>query len=340
MIIPTYNVQDYIEQAIQSALDQTVRDLEVIVIDDASTDKTVEIIKRVNDPRLHLTISKENFGPSYSRNLAIQKAKGEWIALLDGDDWWEKDRLERMLKVAAAHRVDIVADDIQNYVEGEKNPWNETHLGKWKFPLPKWNVSAVDVIQYDLGPLKPLTRRDFLVHKGLRYKEEITYGEDFVLLLECLLHGATMLIIPDPLYIRRAWSNSLTAHRQRSTECLIQLTETLLRNLKSKDEYSVAERCPEVIQALEQRLKKQTDAYLYHQLTEPFKKGNTLQAACQMLGLMVRKPRSVAIMAERVPDIFDYRVLRHLKRPNEMKDRGMAEDFQEGMNPDESRDWS
>jgi len=79
VIIPTYNVQDYIGQAIQSALDQTVQDLEIIVIDDASTDETVKIIKSIKDLRVHLTINKKNYGPSYSRNLGIQRAAGGWI---------------------------------------------------------------------------------------------------------------------------------------------------------------------------------------------------------------------------------------------------------------------
>jgi len=332
VVIPTYNVQDYIGQALRSALDQTIQDIELIVVDDASTDKTVQIIKTIKDPRIQLTISKKNSGPSHSRNVAIQNAQGEWIALLDGDDWWEKNRLERMLKMAMLHQADIVADDIQNYVEGEKNPWNETHLGKLKRSFHKWNPSAVDVVEYDLGPLKPLFRRDYLKQNGLSYQEEITYGEDFVLLLECLLYGANMIITSEPLYVRRAWANSLTAHRQRSTECLIQLTQSLLTKLKAKDhEYLLIEKCPEVIQALENRLKRQTDSYLYHQLTEPFKKGNALQAACQMLGLMVRKPRSMVIMAEKVPAIFDYRVLRHLRRPNEIVDEIMVHGIQDDI---------
>jgi len=321
VVIPTYNVQAYIEQALRSALEQTVQNIEVIVVDDASTDNTVQIIKTIKDPRVHLTINKKNSGPSYSRNVAIQNAKGEWIALLDGDDWWEKNRLERMLKVAEAHQADIVADDIQNYVEGEKNPWNETHLGKWKLSFSEWKLSAVDVIEYDLGPLKPLFRRNYLSQKELHYQEEITYGEDFVLLLECLLHGATVIVFFEHLYIRRAWANSLTAHRLRSTESLIQLTESLLSKMKAKDyEYLLIEKCPEVIRALEIRLKRQTDSYLYHQLMEPAKKGNALQAACHMLGLMVRRPRSVVIMAGKIPSILDYRVVRHFKRSPETSD--------------------
>lgn len=315
VIIPTYNVQDYIGQAVQSALEQTVQDIEILITDDASTDNTVRAIKKIKDSKIYLTINKRNFGPSYSRNLALQRAKGEWIALLDGDDWWEKHRLERMLEVAESHQADLVSDDIQNYVEGEKNPWNETFLGRLDRSFNEYNPSAVDVIKYDLGPLKPLFRRDYLVQKGLCYKEEITYGEDFVLLLECLLHGAKMVIFSEPLYIRRAWEHSLTAQKQRSTECLIQLTETLLEKIRDKDyQDRLAGQYPEVIRALENRLKRQTNAYLYHQLTEPYKKGNALEAACQMLTLMLRQPRSIAVMAGKIPAIFDYRVLRRLKR--------------------------
>lgn len=335
VIIPTYNVEAYIEQALRSALDQTVQTIEVIIVDDASTDKTVSIIQGMKDPRIQITINEKNSGPSHSRNVAIQKAKGDWIALLDGDDWWENNRLQRMLEVAEAQQATIVADDIQNYAEGEKNPWNETQLGKWRHSSDKWVPSAADVVDYDLGPLKPLFQREFLVQKGLHYQEEITYGEDFVLLLECLLQGAKMVVFAEPLYIRRAWANSLTAHRQKSTESLIQLTKTYLTKLKGKDhDYRLVEKCPEVVQALERRLKRQTDAYLYHQLTEPFKTGNTLQAAFQMLGLIIRQPRGVVIMAKKVPAILDYRLLRHLRRSPATKEGKLCHDVQEGLKQD------
>ena len=313
VIIPTYNVQAYIEQAIQSALDQTVQNIEIIVTDDASTDNTVQIIKSMKDPRIHLTINKNNFGPSYSRNLAIQKATGEWIALLDGDDWWEKNRLERILDVAEVHQADLVADDIQNYKEGAKNPWNSTYLEDRDFIFHDSFVSAVEMIQYDFGPLKPLFRRDFLARKGLHYNEEITYGEDFVLLLECLLNGARMVIFSEPLYIRRAWANSLTAQGLRSTEHLIQLTEDLITKIKAQENHQV-EHISEVIQALESRLKQQTDSYLYHQLTEPFKQGNALQGAFKMTELAFRRPRSLVVMAGKIPSILEYRVFRHFRR--------------------------
>lgn len=314
VIIPTYNVQAYIGQAIQSALDQTVQNIEIIVTDDASTDDTVQIIKTNKDRRIHLTINKNNFGPSYSRNLAIQKAEGEWIALLDGDDWWEKNRLERMLDVAEAQQADLVADDIQNYKEGAKNPWNNTYLEDQNYAFHDAFISAVEMIQYDFGPLKPLFRRDFLERKGLQYNEGITYGEDFLLLLECLLNGAKMAIFSEPLYIRRAWANSLTAQGLRSTEHLIHLTEDLITKLKTQENPQIKQ-IPEVIQALESRLKKQTDSFLYHQLTEPFKEGNALQGAFKMTELAFRSPRSLSILAGRVPSILEYRVFRHFRRP-------------------------
>ena len=313
VIIPTFNVQAYIGQALQSVFDQTVANLEIIITDDASTDNTVPIIKSFKDPRIHLTISQRNSGPSYSRNLAIQKAQGEWIALLDGDDWWERNRLERMLEVAEACRADLVADDVHNYKEGVNSPWSNTYLGKKNYPFHDSFISAVEMINYDLGPLKPIVRTDFLLQKGLHYNEEITYGEDFVLLLECLLAGAKMVVFPEPLYIRRAWANSLTAQGLRSTESLIHLTQDLITKIMAQKSSQINQNS-EVIQALESRLSEQTDSFLYHQLMEPFKQGNALQGAFKMTELAIRRPRSLAVLAGKVPAILEYRVLRHLRR--------------------------
>lgn len=313
VIIPTFNVQAYIGQALQSVFDQTVANLEIVITDDASTDNTVPIIKSFKDPRIRLTISQRNSGPSYSRNLAIQKAKGEWIALLDGDDWWEKNRLERMLEVAEACQADLVADDIYNYTEGANCPWNNTYLAKKNYPFHDSFISAVEMIQYDLGPLKPIFRTDFLRQNGLHYNEEITYGEDFALLLECLIKGAKMVIFSDPLYIRRAWANSLTAQGLRSTESLISLTRDLITKIMAQ-ESSRINQDSEVIDALESRLREQTDSLLYHQLMEPFKQGNALQGAFKMTELAFRRPRSLAVLAGKVPSILEYRVFRHLKR--------------------------
>ncbi|MGR9633227.1 glycosyltransferase family 2 protein [Bacillus cereus] len=80
IIIPTYNVEEYIEEALNSVLNQSFKQLEVIVIDDGSRDKTVEIIQSLQDERIKLYENGSNQGPAYSRNFGISKAKGNWIA--------------------------------------------------------------------------------------------------------------------------------------------------------------------------------------------------------------------------------------------------------------------
>ena len=90
VIIAAYNVESYIERAIQSALSQEGVGLEVIVVDDCSSDETVNIVRSIKDKRLVLVQHDVNQGPGAARNTAIEKAKGQWIAVLDGDDVFEE----------------------------------------------------------------------------------------------------------------------------------------------------------------------------------------------------------------------------------------------------------
>src|SRR5919107_444260 len=112
VIVPAYNVAGYLERALDSALAQTMSDLEVIVVDDASSDTTFEVASSVaaRDARVRLLRNENNRGPSASRNRAMHAARGEWIALLDGDDAWRPERLERMM--AYAINADVISDDV------------------------------------------------------------------------------------------------------------------------------------------------------------------------------------------------------------------------------------
>ncbi|MEH7321092.1 glycosyltransferase family 2 protein, partial [Priestia megaterium] len=105
VIIPTYNVEAYIKETIQSVLNQTYQNFEIIIVDDCSTDGTVNVIKQFQDTRINLFLNEKNSGPSYSRNKAINLAKGEWIAILDSDDWWDRARLEKMIQMGQDHNV-------------------------------------------------------------------------------------------------------------------------------------------------------------------------------------------------------------------------------------------
>ena len=93
VVIPTFNRAEKVCRAVSSVLDQTYRDFEIIVIDDASSDSTVEILKRFGD-RIRIIRRLENKGVSAARNSGIEKAKGRYIALLDSDDYWLPEKLK------------------------------------------------------------------------------------------------------------------------------------------------------------------------------------------------------------------------------------------------------
>lgn len=103
VLIPTFNRAGTILRAINSVLKQSYENLECIVVDDASTDETLKLLSQVTDPRLKIYTLKENKGVSSARNFGFSKSSGEWIALLDSDDEWLPQRLEKQLEFAKNH---------------------------------------------------------------------------------------------------------------------------------------------------------------------------------------------------------------------------------------------
>jgi glycosyltransferase involved in cell wall biosynthesis len=111
VLIPLYNKERSIKNTIQSVLDQNFNDFEIIVVNDGSTDNSPEIVKQFVDPRIRL-IHQENQGVSAARNRGIKEAKYEWIAFLDGDDLWEINHLEeilRMMKIYPGEKVYVTS---------------------------------------------------------------------------------------------------------------------------------------------------------------------------------------------------------------------------------------
>jgi teichuronic acid biosynthesis glycosyltransferase TuaG len=96
VVIPAYNSSKFIENAIESCLQQTLLPKEIIVIDDCSTDDTKEIIKQINSPLIKLLVNSTNKGPSFSRNLGIKSATSSWILFLDSDDIFHKKKIETL----------------------------------------------------------------------------------------------------------------------------------------------------------------------------------------------------------------------------------------------------
>lgn len=98
IIMPSYNTGRFIQETINSVINQTYDNWELIIVDDCSSDNTDDIVKSINDNRVIYLKNERNNGAAISRNKALRKAKGKWIAFLDSDDLWKKDKLEKQIK--------------------------------------------------------------------------------------------------------------------------------------------------------------------------------------------------------------------------------------------------
>lgn len=107
IIIPLYNKQDYILKTIDSVLSQECNDYEIVIVDDGSTDNSVNVVEHVLDQRIHL-FHKENGGPSSARNFGVDKARGEWVIFLDADDVLEPGAITQVVRDLKKHkRADV-----------------------------------------------------------------------------------------------------------------------------------------------------------------------------------------------------------------------------------------
>lgn len=115
IIMPSYNTAGFIEETIESVLNQTYTDWELIIVDDCSSDNTDEIIKKyLSDERIKYFKNEKNSGAAVSRNKALSEAKGKWIAFLDSDDLWSKDKLEKQVSFMAKNGYHF---SYTNYIE-------------------------------------------------------------------------------------------------------------------------------------------------------------------------------------------------------------------------------
>jgi glycosyltransferase involved in cell wall biosynthesis len=107
VVIPVYNREASIARAVRSALDQTVRDIEIIVVDDRSSDNTVEVLEQVTDTRIVMLRNEANAGAAAARNRGICAATGRFVAFLDSDDFWDPEKLERQLACFETAAADV-----------------------------------------------------------------------------------------------------------------------------------------------------------------------------------------------------------------------------------------
>jgi succinoglycan biosynthesis protein ExoO len=197
VIIPSFNSASTIKRAVDSVLEQTYQDFEMIIVDDASTDGSERQILRdyQADARIRVELLSENKGPSTARNRAIDLASGTWIALLDADDAWMPSRLETLIGEAAG--CDFIADNILAYDAISRLITGPCFapFGRPELVLEDLLAGRIGSRRVEVGWLKPLMRVDFLRDHNLAYDASLRFGEDYTLYCEALCLGARFRLV-------------------------------------------------------------------------------------------------------------------------------------------------
>jgi succinoglycan biosynthesis protein ExoO len=214
VVMAFHNGAPYLRDAAASVLGQSHRSLELLLCDDASTDGAPAIAASlaVQDARVRVLSATDQAGPGATRNLALDAARGDWIAIVDADDLLHPDRIAGLLAAAELNAADVIADDLVPF--GAES--GTTLLSALGLTGP-WRPDARDLIRAEqgarpvaVGYLKPMIRRRAL--GTLRYRSDLSIGEDLDLLLRLVLSGASLTVLPTPWYLYRRHTGS-TSHR-------------------------------------------------------------------------------------------------------------------------------
>lgn len=298
VVIPAFNAELTLKRAITSARLQTEEKLEIIVIDDASNDRTSAIAAEAakSDNRIRLLRQSANAGPAAARNRGIAVAKGDWIAPLDADDSYFPERLSKLLDFADRVGADMVADNILLCDAAGQTAGapmippallsQPTELTTAEFITR--NVGSPRTPRISYGFLKPLLRASFLREKRIAYDERNRFAEDFMLYVRCLTNGARWWLLPETMYCYAINPGSLT--EQQSSHDLMrirQMEAELLADPKVTGDQ-------ELIKAIHRHKTVLDRCYYYRAFTDAIKVRDLRCAA----GLLVDSRKSAQLIAQ------------------------------------------
>lgn len=221
VVIPAYNAERYIADAIRSVLNQTYPWFEIIVVDDASQDKTAAVVESIKDGRIHLIRHHSNKGAGAARNTAIEAAKGRWIALLDADDAFAPQRLERFVELAESYGDGyFFADDLLLCFDSPSGmkPWGNGLRIRYKVRKTKNDevirLSLTEYLRLGAPGIHPFFPLEHIRRYGLRYSKAYS-GQDFEFHCRVFKSGLKLVLIAEPLYLYRFTPGSLSSKAER-----------------------------------------------------------------------------------------------------------------------------
>lgn len=234
IVMACFNAEMYLENAVRSALAQRDIELEVILVDDHSTDGSLQLANHLadQDTRIRVLQTPANAGPGGARNVGIKAMQGKWYAMLDCDDAFDPNRCRALIDHANDLGADMIADDLLVFGDGHEN---HRHLD-----APGKRARLVTLEDYfeatrmfgpkpNMGFLKPLIRGEALRKGNHFYREDLKIGEDDELVVQLLLAGNRYFVTTEAMYRYRKHAESISHRLSVDHSARMMASEELVR---------------------------------------------------------------------------------------------------------------
>lgn len=222
VVLPCYNVAKYIEQALDCLQNQTLPDIEIICVDDKSTDNTLELLHKLESQHKNMRVIAlaENSGVSVARNTGIDAATGEYIGFIDPDDWVDADFYEKLYKHAVAEDADVCMGNIaEHFADGQ--------IKKHTFRVE--NVIK-EKCRFDYTMWCAIYKRKFIAENKIYCPVGITNGEDTVFCVHCAVCANKIVGTTDTYYhyIRHEDSAETTYYNENQLKSRIKMAKAIV----------------------------------------------------------------------------------------------------------------
>ncbi|WP_430412115.1 glycosyltransferase family 2 protein [Kordia sp.] len=248
IIIPVYNTEKYLEKSLTSAINQTLKELDIVIVDDKSTDKSLKIIKKFQekDNRITVIALEKNRGNGFGRNSAIQKAAAPYIMFLDSDDWLQPDAVEILYNTALKKQSQVL---MFGYFEVKSNKKGE-NLNAYPV-LPTLEDGSTDFIPYYLSNRKGFSSaawsyiysRDHIINNNVKFTEDIFF-EDIEFVSKAVIKAQRIDVYKDQAlynYLRRP-SSITSSFSKKKIKNLYHANHLLSEFLKKEKIYKTYEK--------------------------------------------------------------------------------------------------
>lgn len=215
--MPAYNTEKHIAQAIESILNQSYTNFELLIQNDCSTDSTLEVITSFDDPRISVCSNDFNRGPGYTRNMLIDRAQGKYIMFSDSDDINEAHRLETQVDFMESHPDVSICGSYMLSVDEYDVP----RKGTFRYPLTHEKIAAWLMFSSPIAHPTLFMRLADILDNSLKYTDKYSYAEDMVLWNRAI-DKVRFANVPEKLVHYRVWSGQMSSTKleQQTTDAV------------------------------------------------------------------------------------------------------------------------